>query len=100
MGNEVVEADKMVKRVRPEVGLQIRAGKHSAKGIPNRLVRTFARAILVRRVGTSQFNRVPEVRERLMDVAAFTEFTSSVHANILVGVRTGRRGGPPFHDIG
>jgi len=83
--DKVVEANVVVEGVWPEIGLQVRTGKHSAKSIADGLMRAFAGSILVRRVRTGEFHGISEVCECAVDVAAFPKLPASIHADIFVG---------------
>lgn len=85
MRDKVVEANVVVEGVWPEIGLQVRTGKHSAKSIADGLMRAFAGSILVRRVRTGEFHGISEVCECAVDVAAFPKLPASIHADIFVG---------------
>jgi hypothetical protein len=85
VGNEVVYADVVIKRIRPKVRLQICTREHCTKCVTDRLVGLLAWSVLMRGVRAGEFHGVSEVDERSMDVPTFAEFASSVHAHVFVG---------------
>ncbi len=85
VGNEVVDADSMIKHIRAKVRLQVCAREHCAKCIATCLVSLFAWSVLVQEIRAGELHGVSKVCERSMDVPALAEFASAVHAHVLVG---------------
>ena len=64
------------------------------KCVPNSLVRPFSRPILMRGIGASELDNIPEVGERLMNFTTFPVLTSSIHTNMSIWTSGGIVGQP------
>ena len=83
MWDEIVQANKMIERVRPKSGTETGAGQHGAQGISDGLMGTFAGPILVGGVGTSELGLITKVGESIKDFATAPEFSTTIHPNVL-----------------
>ena len=99
MWDEIVKADVVIECIGPEVRLEVGTGKHSAEGVADCLVRSLTRSILVRRIWSGEFDRVTEIYKGAVDVSAFTEFASAIHANIFVGTLRSIAGKPTIDPV-
>jgi hypothetical protein len=85
MDGDVVETEPVMEGIRPELGGKSSTAKHGADGIADRLMRTFAGAVLMGRRARSTFDSVPSLLKQSNDLVAMAEVTTEVETNVFVG---------------
>jgi hypothetical protein len=85
MWDKVVELNAVVECVWPETWLQVSPRQHRLKSIADSLMRSFARAILMGRIGASQLDSISVVGKRAVDIATLSKLSSAIHANVSIG---------------
>jgi hypothetical protein len=84
MDSHIVEVEIVMEGKRPEPDRKVGAAKHGMKSIANGLMGTFARAILVRRVGSSRFKAIAGILKEINHLTTATKITTKVKVDILV----------------
>jgi hypothetical protein len=85
MDGDIVKPEPVVEGIWPELRWKGGTTKHGAKGVTNRLVRTFTRTILMGGSTGSTLNGVTSILKQLDDLLTAAKFPTKIKTDILVG---------------
>jgi hypothetical protein len=89
MNNDIVESKMVIESVGPTFCSQTSTTKHRTKSITDGLMRTFARSILIGRVGGRRFYMISGILEEFHNFRRVTKFTAKIETNVAIRNTTG-----------
>jgi hypothetical protein len=101
MNSDIVKTKVVMKGIGPELSIKSSAAKETANGITNVTVTAFNRTILMGGGRSSRFNIVSSLGKQRVHLGRATDFTTQIHAHVLVGgvTRTAMSGEPTIDEF-